>query len=239
MHILVLGGTSEIARHFCYSHINDSVIYMTARRKELLEPLKTDIEIKGTSKVEILEFDAKKPQINPIREIASKIDILLVAIGYLGQQEKAENDAGEAMDIIDINFRNLAPVINMVAGEMKKKRSGTIVGISSVAGERGRSSNYLYGSAKAAFTTYLSGLRNSLYHWNVHVITVLPGFIDTKMTAHLDLPKLLTASPKQVADRIVKAIEKNQNRVYVLQAWRWIMLVIRLIPESIFKKMHL
>lgn len=240
MHILVLGGTSEIAKYFCYHYLDGAVIYLTARRKEQLTPLKNDLELRGTSRVEILEFDATKPfDLDEIREIAPAIDVFLVAVGYLGLQEKAENEPQEAFNIIDINFRNLVPVVNLIAMEMKKKRFGTIVGISSVAGERGRGSNFFYGSAKAALSAYLSGLRNTLHHSNVHVVTVLPGFIDTKMTAHLNLPKPLTSSPKQVAARIFKAVKKSENKIYVLGIWRWIMLAIGMIPESIFKKMKL
>src|SRR5690606_12784913 len=116
---------------------------------------------------------------------------------------------------------------------------GTIVGISSVAGERGRQSNYLYGSAKAGFTAYLSGLRNALFSDNVHVVTVLPGFVYTKMTENLNLPKLLTAQPSEVADAIYAAVQKKKNTIYVRWFWKWIMLIIKCIPEFIFKKLKL
>ncbi|HEY2727571.1 MAG TPA: SDR family NAD(P)-dependent oxidoreductase, partial [Parafilimonas sp.] len=119
------------------------------------------------------------------------------------------------------------------------KKNGTIVGISSVAGERGRQSNYIYGSAKAGFTAYLSGLRNRLYHDNVHVLTVLPGFVNTKMTAELNLSPLLTASPEQVADAVETAIRKKKNVIYVKWFWKWIMKIIKNIPEGMFKKKKL
>ena len=240
MNILILGGTSEIARQFCYHYLNDSNIYITARDTSLLEPLKKDIELRGTSKVNILAYDVQKPELlDGIRAISDNIQLLLVTIGYLGDQEKAENDIQEALKTIDINFRNLLPAIDLVASGMVRKKAGTIVGISSVAGERGRGSNYYYGAAKAAFTAYLSGLRNRLFKSNVHVLTVLPGFIDTKMTSHLTLPKPLTASPKQVADKIFIAANKKKNVVYVLPIWKWIMTIIKNIPEAIFKKLKL
>ena len=240
MNILILGGTSEIARHFCYHYLNGANIYITARDTSFLEPLKKDIELRGTSKVNLLQYDVQQPELlDSIRAISDNIQLLLVTIGYLGDQEKAENDIQEAIKIIDINFRNLLPAIDLVASDMKKNQSGTIVGISSVAGERGRGSNYYYGSAKAAFTAYLSGLRNRLFKSNVHVLTVLPGFIDTKMTSHLTLPKPLTASPKQVADKIFVSVNKKKNVVYVLSIWKWIMMIIKNIPEAIFKKLKL
>ncbi|MBN8787909.1 MAG: SDR family NAD(P)-dependent oxidoreductase, partial [Terrimonas sp.] len=111
-----------------------------------------------------------------------------------------------------------------------------IAGISSVAGERGRQNNYIYGSAKAGFTAYLSGLRNKLYKDNVHVVSVLPGFVYTKMTEHLKLPKLLTATPEDVATYTYNAIIKRKDIIYIKWFWKWIMFIIKCIPETIFKK---
>jgi decaprenylphospho-beta-D-erythro-pentofuranosid-2-ulose 2-reductase len=114
-----------------------------------------------------------------------------------------------------------------------------ITGISSVDGARGRQSNYLYGSAKAGFTAYLEGLRNRLYHQKVHVLSVQPGFVDTRMTEGMPLPPLLTATPGLVAEAVYKAIKKKRNIIYVKWFWRWIMLIIRNIPEPVFKKLKL
>jgi decaprenylphospho-beta-D-erythro-pentofuranosid-2-ulose 2-reductase len=108
-----------------------------------------------------------------------------------------------------------------------------------VAGERGRQSNYIYGSAKAGFTAYLSGLRNRLTRSGVHVVTIKPGFVDTKMTSGLKLPAPLTAQPAQVASKIVRAVDRKADVVYVLWMWRWIMLIIKCIPEGVFKKLKL
>ena len=240
MNLLILGGTSEIAKKFSYKYLNDATIYLTARKKEQLIPLKNDIELKGNSKVKLIEFDAQTPSgMEEIAKIAHDVDLALVAIGYLGDQEKAEEDREEALKIFDINFRNLTPAIDLVARGMKERKQGMIIGISSVAGDRGRGSNYYYGSAKAAFTAYLSGLRNKLSKSNVHVMTVLPGFINTKMTSHLTLPKPLTASPDQVANSIYKAVAKKKNKIYILPVWKWIMMIIKAIPEPLFKKMKL
>ena len=112
-------------------------------------------------------------------------------------------------------------------------------GISSVAGERGRATNYIYGAAKAGFTAYLSGLRNRLAKTGVHVVTVLPGFVATKMTEGMDLPLRLTAQPGEVADAIVRAVERKTDVVYVRPIWRLVMFVIRSIPEFIFKRMRI
>lgn len=141
--------------------------------------------------------------------------------------------------IIAVNYARLVPVITYFANKMERKRFGTIIGLSSVAGERGRQSNFIYGSAKAAFTAYLSGLRNYLYDKKVHVITVKPGFMATKMTEGMPLNPLLTANPPQVANYIYNAYIKKKNVVYVLPIWRFIMLIIRNIPEFVFKKLKL
>ena len=140
---------------------------------------------------------------------------------------------------MDANFTGAVSILNIAANDMVEKKSGTIVGISSVAGERGRMSNYIYGSAKAGFTAYLSGLRNRLQKVGVHVLTVKPGFVQTKMTEGLPLPKPLTALPEQVAKGIIKAVKKGTNEVYILGIWRLIMLIIRTIPEFVFKKLRM
>ena len=114
--------------------------------------------------------------------------------------------------------------------------SGCLVGISSVAGDRGRASNYVYGSAKAGFTAFLSGLRNRLAKQNVHVVTVKPGFVNTSMTEGMDLPAKLTAEPEEVANAIVKSVEKSRDIIYVRPVWQLVMAIIRNIPERIFKK---
>jgi hypothetical protein len=129
--------------------------------------------------------------------------------------------------------------LNIIANDFEQRRSGVIIGVSSVAGDRGRGSNYMYGSAKAGFTAYLSGLRNRLAKSNVHVITVKPGFVRTRMTEGLPLPGPVTAKPEQVARDVFKAYRGRRNEVYTLWMWRYIMLVIKLIPEAIFKRLNL
>jgi hypothetical protein len=130
-------------------------------------------------------------------------------------------------------------LFNIIANDFEKRRSGFIVGISSVAGDRGRKSNYIYGSAKAALTAYLSGLRNRLYDAQVHVMTVKPGFVATKMTEGMDLPEKLTAQPEEVAKDIYKAQQKSKDVLYTKSIWRFIMMIITAIPEWKFKGMSI
>lgn len=166
-------------------------------------------------------------------------DMTICVFGYLGSQEKAQENWQEAATIINSNYTGAVSILNVVAESYAARKQGTIIGISSVAGERGRQSNYMYGSAKAGFTAYLSGLRNRLFRSDVHVMSVQPGFVNTRMTSHLPLPPLLTAQPETVATAIFKAVKRKKNVLYVKWHWRYIMLIIKLIPEGIFKKLSL
>jgi short-subunit dehydrogenase len=187
----------------------------------------------------VIELDITK-EIN--YNIFDKIDsnLLFCATGFLGKgTEEGLYDHINTEKIIDINYAKLVPIINYFAQKFEGKREGTIIGLSSVAGDRGRQSNFIYGSSKAAFTAYLSGLRNYLFSKKVHVMTVKPGFMETKMTEGLPLNPKLTAKPKQAAEYIYKAYKKQKNVVYVLPIWRLIMLIIQHIPEFIFKKLKI
>lgn len=143
------------------------------------------------------------------------------------------------LQVVNTNYTAAVLALNHLMLRMEKRGSGTIAGISSVAGERGRMSNFIYGSAKAGLTAYLSGLRNRGYHTGVHVITVKPGFIRTAMTAGLPLPQPLTAEPEQVASDIVRAIKRKKNVIYSLWFWKYIMWLIRNIPEGVFMRRKL
>ena len=160
-------------------------------------------------------------------------------MGYLGDQKAAVNDFNEAKKILDTNYTGVVSLLNIIANDYESLKSGWIVGISSVAGDRGRKSNYIYGSAKAALTAYLSGLRNRLFDCGVFVLTVKPGFVNTKMTKGLDLPLMLTSQPQEVATNIYKAQQKNKNVIYTKRIWKYVMLIIKFIPEWKFKKMNI
>lgn len=239
--VLILGATSDVGKALAqvYAEMKYPLI-LAARNMEDLEPIKSDLEIRNEAKVEIAAFEAT--EYNSHSDFISKVgtpDTCICVFGYLGDQTEAENNWDQANAIMSINYIGAASILEVVAKKMIDQKTGTIVGISSVAGERGRQSNYFYGSSKAGFTAYLSGLRNRLFHKGIHVLTVKPGFIDTKMTAGMDLPKPLTASPLQVAKAIEKAARKKKNTIYVLSIWRLIMYIIKTVPEGIFKKLKL
>lgn len=241
-YILILGAKSDIAKATARLYAEKGYdLYLTARNVKELESLAYDIHIRTQRDVKCVELDILNFASHSTfyKSLSEEPLGIISAIGYLGDQAKAQIDFNEAQKIMETNYSGLVSLLNIIAESFVKRKSGFIIGISSVAGDRGRKSNFLYGSAKAALTTYLSGLRNRLYDSGVHVMTVKPGFVDTNMTKDMDLPKLLTAQPEEVAKDIYKAQKKDTNVIYTKWIWRWIMLVIRMIPEFIFKKLSL
>ncbi|MGK7924539.1 MAG: SDR family oxidoreductase [Spirulina sp.] len=240
--VLILGAKSDMARAIAHRFAKAGYdLDLAARNSRLLDPLVKDLTIRYHQDVKALEFDALdfKTHGEFYEKLAAKPEIVICVFGYLGNPESAQKDFQETQKIIQTNYTGAISILNIIANDFEQKQQGTIAGISSVAGDRGRQSNYIYGSAKAAFTAYLSGLRNRLAKSGVHVMTVKPGYVATQMTAEMELPKPLTASPEQVAEAIFQGIRKKQNVLYVLWMWRYIMFIIRSIPELIFKKLNL
>lgn len=240
--LLVLGATSDMAAAIAKKFASEGYnIQLAARNSERLRPLQSDLTIRNSITCSIHEFDAGQLATHAtfLSSLPTRADITICVFGYLGDQQLAESDWNECERILQTNYIGAVSILNLVANDYATKGTGLIAGISSVAGERGRQSNYFYGSAKAGFTAYLSGLRNRLFHKNVHVLTVQPGFVYTKMTENMPLPGLLTATPEVVAAVVYRAILKKKNVVYVKGFWRWIMLIIKSIPEFIFKKLKL
>jgi len=240
--VLILGATSDmamaIAEKFAEEKFN---IFLACRNHNRLVPFCKDLEIRFQINSTLIEFDANQTDIHQafVDSIDTFPEITICVFGYLGDQKNAEINWLESAKILNTNYLSAISILNRIAHHYESQKRGTIIGISSVAGERGRQSNYIYGSAKAGFTTYLSGLRNRLYQHGVHVMTVKPGFVHTKMTENLHLPEILTASPKDVANEIYKGYKNNKNTIYTLWFWKWIMYIIKAIPEFLFKKMKL
>lgn len=242
MKILILGAKSDIAYALakCAAEQGQELV-LAARDESFLQAAQADLHLRYHVNVATKTFDATEyfGHAAWYKTIKPSPDVVVVAFGYLGSHENAMINWSETEKIIHSNYMGAVSILNIVAAEMAKQKRGVIVGISSVAGDRGRQSNYIYGSAKAGFTEFLSGLRNRFYQDGVHVITVKPGFVRTKMTQGLNLPDALTAEPSEVAESILRAIKKKKNVIYVKPLWRWVMLVIIAIPESIFKKLKL
>ena len=239
---LILGASSDMAIAIAEKFAEKGyAIQLAARNAGRLLPLQSDLAIKYNSRVSLHQFDAVAFETHDLffKELSTKPDVTICVFGYLGDNEKALDDWSEAQNIINANYAGAVSILNIFAKYYASQNKGVIAGISSVAGERGRQSNFLYGSAKAGFTAYLSGLRNYLFHKGVHVVTVQPGFVYTRMTENIKLPPILTARTAEVADCVYDAVVKKKNTVYVKWFWRYIMLIITSIPEFLFKKLKL
>ena len=241
-YILIIGAKSDIAKATAREYAKHGYdLCLAARNSDELKEFADDVIVRTQRMVKLVELDILnyKSHQTFYDSLEEKPLGVISAIGYLGEQEKAQIDFSEAKQIMDTNYTGVVSLFNIIANDFEHRRSGFMVGISSVAGDRGRKSNYIYGSAKAALTAYLSGLRNRLYDAQVHVMTVKPGFVATKMTEGMNLPEKLTAQPEEVAEDIYNAQQKGKNVLYTKWIWRWVMLIIRNIPEFQFKKMSI
>lgn len=240
--LLLLGGRSDIGLACAHEFAaNGFDVILAARCADDLDPTVSDFEIRHGVRAYRVEFDAAAIETHGdfYASLPARPDVVLYAIGSLGDQKVSEKDWAEAEKVISSNYTGAVSILSMIANDFEKRNEGTIIGISSVAGERGRMSNYIYGSAKAGFTAFLAGLRHRLAKTNVNVMTVKPGFVATKMTAEMPLPKPLTATPQRVAKAVYKAYLSRKKTIYTLGVWRPIMFVIRSVPESIFIKTKL
>ena len=241
-YVLIIGAKSDIAKATAREYARHGYdLYLAARKAGELETFANDITVRTqrtvkTVELDILDYGSHQAFYEQLEEKPLGV---ISAVGYLGDQDKAQVDFQESKLIVDTNYTGVVSLFNIIGNDFERRRRGFIVGISSVAGDRGRKSNYLYGSAKAALSTYLSGLRNRLYDAQVHVLTVKPGFVATKMTEDMDLPEKLTAQPEDVAADIYRAQQKNINVLYTKWLWRWVMSVIKMIPEWKFKRMSI
>lgn len=240
--VLILGARSDIGKATAHAFAAlGHPIQLAARRIDTLEADRSDIALRHNINVTLHEFDVLDVGNHSafVEQLPTLPDIVVCAVGLMGEQQQNERNLDEAVQVTRTNFEGPASILAVLANRFEDRGHGTLVGISSVAGERGRAKNYVYGSAKAGFTAFLSGLRNRLATKGVHVLTVLPGFVATTMTEGMDLPPKLTAQPDEVSDAIVKAVSKQKNMIYVRPVWRLIIAVIDSIPEQIFKRMKI
>jgi short-subunit dehydrogenase len=242
-HCLILGSNSDIGKAIAYKFASNGYAIILASRNiaDYQIRLKQDISIRHNVEVINVKFNGSKYDTHDDfwNSLPVIPEIVISVFGYLGNQEVAINDFHETYNIMSSNYMGQVSLINKYVSKVKGSKVCTIIGISSVAGERGRQSNYLYSSAKAAFTTYLSGLRNDLFDHNIHVMTVIPGFVKTKMLGNFKTPGFLTASSEEVANLIFKAFINKRNVVYIYPVWKYIMFIIKGIPEFLFKRMKL
>lgn len=242
--IVIFGATSAIAQACAriWAERGDA-LYLVGRRAERLEAMAGDLEVRGAKKVrfearDLSDLEAHEAIVDRAAEALGGMDVALIAHGVLGDQTLLQQDASLAAETIALNFVSAASLLTHLANRMETQGAGTLAVISSVAGDRGRQSNYVYGAAKAGLSAFASGLRNRLQKRGVHVLTIKPGFVDTPMTAHVKKGPLF-ASPESVARGIVRAIDKKRDVLYVPGFWRPIMWLIRGIPERLFKRLPL
>lgn len=217
-------------------------LFLIARDKQKLSEIERDLKARGASEVQTLVADlgsasGAKAATELLQQRTNKLDVVLIASGILGDTEQLLTDAKACEALFNVNVQAPIAISNTVLPLLLQQKSGILAIFSSVAGDRGRSSNFIYGASKAALSAYASGLRARLSQTGVHVLTIKPGIVATAMTAHLPRGPL-TAQPEQVARRIVKAIERRQDTLYVPGFWRWVMAVITHLPEFIFKRMR-
>jgi hypothetical protein len=239
---LILGARSDIGRAIAHRLAQEGTfLHLAARDAARLDADVQDLHVRYAARAAAWEFDALDFGAHEgfLQRLDPAPELVICVFGYLGDTEKAEQDPAETQRILATNYNGAVSVLMQAANLLKIKGKGCIIGISSVAGDRGRGSNYLYGSAKAGLSAFLSGLRNRLFSKGIHVMTVKPGFVRTAMTEGLPLPAPLTAAPEEVAEAVWRGFRKGSNVVYVRPLWRYLMLIIRLIPEPVFKKLSL
>ena len=236
--LLILGGNSDIAKACAKLYATKGFSITLASRNTVA--LKSFCE-QNKIEAEVLLFDALAYTTHQsfYNLLPIKPQIVICAFGYLVENNESINNFNEAEKVIDTNFKGAVSILNIISKDFKQRKNGTIIGISSVAADRGRASNLIYGAAKSGFDAYLSGLRNLMSPFGINVITVKPGFVATKMIANHPTPAILTATADETAKKIHSAYTNKRNIVYSNLKWRLIMLVIQSIPERIFKKLKL
>lgn len=239
---LVIGATSDIGRAIGRALARDGwALQLAARDATRLANEAADLALRGAGEVaqwrcDVLEEGAAAALAGALEPLP---DVAICVVGELGEQAGGERDAAAAERVMHTNYIGPALLLGTLAERFEARGGGVLVALSSVAGERGRASNYLYGSAKAGLTAFLSGLRNRLHPSGVHVVTVLPGFVATRMTDGMALPPALTTTPEAVATQVVRAIKRRRNVVYSKPLWRLIMAIVRALPEAAFKRLRL
>ncbi len=238
---IILGATSGMARKLSQRLAEQGHrLILCGRDMADMAASAADAVARGADRAEVVAIDLRRPEtFGQLVETADTTDgVLNIAVfaGSMPLQSDIDADPSMIAGVVTDSFTGPAEVLTRLIPMLEARGSGTVVGVTSVAGDRGRVGNYVYGAAKAGFATYLSGLRNRLGRAGVHVLTVKPGPVDTAMT--WGGPKLpFMTTPDAVAEDILKAVEKRRNILYTARIWALVMLVIRMIPEPVFKKM--
>lgn len=245
MNVLIFGATSAIAQHVARLYAGtETAFFLVARNTERLATVAADLTARGAAKVDTAAMDLADTTLHAdvvarARAALGRFDRVLVAHGTLSDQSACENNATTTLRELEVNFLSAVSLLTYVAKTMEIQGTGSIAVIGSVAGDRGRQSNYVYGSAKAGLAAFVQGLRHRMTRHGVNVTLVKPGFVDTPMTGHLAKSGPLWAQPEKVAADIRNAMDRGTAILYTPWFWRWIMLIIRLVPDTIFRRTRL
>ena len=244
MNVMIVGATSVIAHETAKLYAADkAALFLVGRSADKLDVVAADLKVRGAAQVETYVLDmadlaGHQALVDAVLAAFGTLDAVLIAHGTLSDQAAAQKSVDETLKELTINFTSVVSLLTILANYFEKRRYGTIAVISSVAGDRGRQSNYVYGSAKAGVSAFLQGLRARLSKAGVNVVTVKPGFVDTPMTAHIK-KNALFASPVAVGKSIYDAMHKGTEVIYTPGYWRVIMGIIKSVPEPIFKRTKL
>jgi short-subunit dehydrogenase len=242
--ILVLGALSEIAEATCRLYAKERARFFLAARSSLdLEALAADLKIRGAEEVHWAAADlAEVDPEESLRKWTAKLggmDLIILAYGALGDQRRIEKDLESAAKLIDVNFRSAALWCLAAAEGIETARHGTLVVIGSVAGDRGRQSNYVYGATKAGLGVMVEGIAHRLSRSGGRAVLIKPGFVDTAMTTHIEKKGALWSSPEKVAMLIRRSVDRGKSVAYVPGYWRLIMGVIKAVPSAVFHRTKL
>ncbi len=245
MNVLIVGATSGIAQATAYHFASKGMnLILAGRNVPEIDRMAADIAIRYgvracSQPFEALDYAGHEEFLRVCTERYGTLDGILLAYGVMENQKEAEADFSKSLKMIETNYVSAVSLIQAAANAFERQRRGFIGVITSVAGDRGRQSNYIYGSTKGALSIYLQGVRNRLHRSHVDVITIKPGFVLTRMTYGQLKESPLAAKPERIARLIYKAIRKRKAVVYTPGFWFYIMLIIKCIPEAIFRRLKL
>ena len=243
MSVLVLGATSRIAQQIARDYAAaGEALFVAARDGDEAERIAADLRVRHGVDAHSASFDARDFEAHPaliadVAEALGGIDIAVVAFGDMGNQQASEGDFEKARSVLEVNYVGAVSLCEALARHMSSRGRGSIVGITSVAGDRGRSSNYYYGSAKGGFSLYLQGLRGRMHRAGVHVMTVKLGLVDTPMTYGMKT-RIPIASPESVSRAVIRAQRKRKDTLYYPAFWRFVMFAVKAVPERLFKRLR-
>ena len=245
--VIIFGATSSIAEHTARQLVAQGAsLYCVGRNPKKLKAMIQDLKVRADdnqqiawSAANLTDSSQHEALIDAAEAALGAVDGVLVAQGTLPDQEACQADVARMREEVEINALSVMNLLTLLGNRFEQQNHGVIAVISSVAGDRGRQSNYVYGAAKGMVSIFAQGLRNRLAKSNVDVVTIKPGFVDTPMTAEFDKSGPLWAKPEQVASGIIKAMQKGKGDVYLPWFWWSIMQIIKHIPEAVFKRLSL